>query len=186
MKNRIQESEVRRKSTSTLWQRGVRGDLLIVIAAILFASACSNGGSGITGPSIGANTVYVKRNASLSSGSTVAVDVKVNSVSNVYGAAFDVDFDSSKMTYAGCTQGSFLEQSGGCVANLQPGNNGKLVVGISKQGSVSGVSGSGTVVTLKFTASGSSSVAFSNNALKDPNNQTISGTTWTGGSITVQ
>lgn len=158
----------------------------LLLIATIFISACRWGGNGITDPSVGDNTVYMARNSSLSSGDTVAVDVKVEGVNNVYGAAFDVDFDSTKMTYTGCTQGSFLEQSGGCMANPQPGTSGKLVVGISRQGTANGVSGSGTLVTLMFRPTESSSVTFSNASLKDSSNQPISGITWTDGTVTVQ
>ena len=90
------------------------------------------------------------------------------------------------MTYS---SGSFLEQRGNTVnyrLALRTDKNGKLVVGISRQGAGNAISGSGTLMTLKFSVTGNSSTAFSNYELKDSANQAISGITWHGGSITIQ
>lgn len=134
-------------------------------------------------------SICMSQNSSLSSGDILAIDIKSNNISsNVYGAAFDVDFDSTKMTYNSYVAGSFLESGGNTVnyqVGLQSGNSGKLVIGISRQGVVSGVSGSGTLVTLKFRVTGNSSVAFSNYDLRDSSNQAILGISWYGGTVTV-
>lgn len=175
------------------------GSKILCILSTLIIIAC-DGGGGPTSPSRtitfagtsspGIDAVYTAKNNALSSGDILAIDVKMNNLSsNVYGAAFDVDFDSTKITFDSYVAGSFLESGGNTVnyhMGLQSGNNGKLVVGISRQGSVSGVSGSGTIVTLKFKVTGNSSVAFSNYELRDSNNLPISGINWYGGSITIQ
>jgi hypothetical protein len=161
--------------------------------------AAGAGGSGPTSPSAtisflgttpGSDAIHMSQNSSLSSGDILAIDIKANDISsNVYGAAFDVKFDSSKITYDSYVSGSFLESGGNTVnyqVGLQSGNSGKLVVGISRQGPVSGISGSGTLVTLKFKVTGISVVVFSNNVLKDSSNQTISGINWYGGMVAVQ
>ena len=126
----------------------------------------------------------------MSSDSVLAIDIKASNVSDVYGAAFDVDFDSTKMSYSGYSAGSFLEGGGNSVnyqATLQSGNSGKLIVVASRQGSVEGATGSGTLVTLKFNVPGGSSVSFSNNAIVDSSGITISTATWSGGgTVTVQ
>ena len=149
---------------------------LLTLCTVLIITACGGGGgNGSTSPSTtisfsgtnpGSNSVYMAQNSALSSGDILAIDVKMNNLSsNAYGAAFDVDFDSTKMTYNSYAVGSFLEQGENTVnyqMGLQSGNSGKLVVGISRQGGVGGVSGSGTIVTLKFRVTGNLSVAFSN------------------------
>ena len=155
------------------------------------------GGSSPTGPgttvafsgSSSGYNVYMARNSSLSSGSVLAVDIKVDSVSNVFGAAFDIDFDSTKMTYSSYSAGSFLETGGNSVSYqpvTQSGNSGKLIVGVSRQAPSGGQSGSGILVTLKFNVTGGTSVSFSNNALKDSSNNTVSATWSSGGTVTVQ
>ena len=169
--------------------------LILVLGLALMTTACDKKPVDPTaiilfsGSTPGNNSVYMSRNSSLSSGNTLSVDIKVNNVSNVYGAAFDVDFDSSKMTYDSYSAGSLLESGGNAVsyqAGLQSGNSGKLIAGISRQAGASGVSGSGILITLKFKVTGNSAISFSNNSLKDSTNQSISGVTWSGGTVTVQ
>lgn len=172
--------------------------LILCMVLIIFACGGGGGGSAPTSPSAaisflgttrGSDAIYMSQNSSLSNGDFLAIDIKANDISsNVYGAAFDVKFDSSKITYDSYVSGSFLE-SGGNMVNYQVGlqsGNSKLVIGISRQGPVSGISGSGTLVTLKFKVTGSSVVVFSNNALKDSSNQTISGIIWYGGAVMVE
>lgn len=164
---------------------------LLSILTILIISACGGGG-GSTGPSStvtfsgssSGDNVYMDRNSFLSHGSVLAVDVKVNNVSNVYGAAFVVDFDSSGMTYDSYAKGDFLGTVEPYVAQ-ESGSSNKLVVGISKQGTATGATGSGTLITLKFNVTSGGNLAFSNPALKDPSSLTISGITWSGGTVTV-
>ena len=181
-------------------QRGVRGDLIGLVIAALFISACSGGGGGgsspvapsktisFSGSSSGYN-VYMAKNNSLSTSDIFAVDVKVDNVTGVYGAAFDVNFDSTKMMYSNHAAGSFLEQGGNTVtynAATQSGNSSKLLVGISRQAGATGAAGSGSLVTLKFNVTSGGSIAISNSELKDSSNLLISGITWTGGTVTVQ
>lgn len=176
--------------------------IMICLASFLFIIACDKKTEGITNPTTttnssisfsssgigGNNTVYMAYNNV--SNNILAIDVKAGSLSSgVYGAAFDVDFDSSKMIFDSYVAGSFLENGGNTVSyqvGLQSGNSGKLIVGISRQGNVSGVTGSGTIVTLKFKVTSAGSLAFSNSAIMDPSNQVISGISWSGGTVTVQ
>lgn len=199
MKNLNLTTEPQRKQRKA-FRNGLK--MFCILSALVIISACGGGGGGgsSTSPSStitftadssspGSNTVYMTRNSSESSGNTLAVDIKVNNASDVYGAAFDVDFDSSKMTYSTYSNGSFLEQGGASVSYqvaTQSGNSGKLVVGISKQGAVSGASGIGTLLTLKFNVSGGTDIDFSNNQLANSSGSSISGITWSGGTVTVQ
>lgn len=130
-------------------------------------------------------TIYMSKNNAFSSGGMLAIDIKANNISNTYGVAFDVDFDSSKITYDGYIVGSYLEAGGGTVNYFVSPQTGKLVVGISRLTGV--VSGSGTIVTLKFKsiASGDTPVSFNNNIVRDANNQTIPAVTWNGGTATI-
>ena len=175
---------------------------MIFAGIIILIHGCggSGGDSGLTtSPSkmitfrsstLGDKTVNMVQNSSISNGDTLAIDVLVNNLSNVYGAGFDVDFDPSKLIYAGYVAGSFLEKSGDTVNYIittQTGNSGKLIAGISRLGSVGGVSGNGKIVTLKFkvVASGSTSLSFSNNVLMDAANLSIPGLTWNSGLATI-
>ncbi len=161
--------------------------------ALLFITACPGSSSNPVAPTPN-DTVYMERNSSLSTGNTLAIDIKCNNITgSVYGAAFDVDFDSAKVTYSDKVAGDFLESGSNSViylAGLESGSTKKLKVGVTRQGQVTGQTGSGTLVTLKFNvvanASGSSSVSFSNYDLKDSANVSIPGITWTGVTVTVQ
>ena len=123
--------------------------LKALVIAVLFLPACaptSPSSTTITfsGSNPGDNSVYMAKNDTLSSGDIIAIDVKANNISGlVYGAAFDVDFDSSKVTYDSKVEGIFLEQGGNSptyLVSLQSGSTNKLVIGISRQGSSSGAS----------------------------------------------
>lgn len=168
---------------------------LMILCSILIFTACDKLPKTLTDPTTtvafsgsnpGSNSVYMAQNTSLSSGDILAIDVKANNISsNVYGAAFDVDFDSSEMTYSSYVKGDFL---GSVEPNveLQSGSSNKVVVGVSKQGTATGATGSGTIVTLKFNVTGGSTVSFINNELRNSSNQAISGISWYGGAVAVQ
>lgn len=134
----------------------------------------------------GGQAIYLSQNNALSNDNTLAINVKANNTSNVYGTVFDVDFDSTKMTYESYAAGNYLENGGATVTYMLTPSSGKLIVGISRLGTVGGVSGSGTIVTLKFkaVAAGVASVDFSNNTVRDSGNQSIQGVTWNGGTAT--
>lgn len=178
-----------RKKRSRLW------NLVLVLGLALMFSACDKMPQAITDPTTtaafsgsnpGTNSVYMVQNTSLSSGDTLAVDVKANNISgNVKGAAFDVDFDSAKITYLDKAGGDFFGAGSATEAKLQHGSTNKIVVGVTTT-SGTATTNSGTIVTLKFKVTGNSSIAFSNSELRDSNNQAISGITWNGGSVTVQ
>ena len=65
-------------------------------------------------PSPGPDSIYLSYNAGQSMGSTLAVDVRINSLSETtpaFGAVFDMDFDSTVLTYDGLIPGNFFEGS---------------------------------------------------------------------------
>lgn len=164
----------------------ISGSNVTNVAVACAASAAAFDFTGTTSP--GDNTIYMAKNSSLSIGDIIAIDVKSNNISSgVFGAAFDVDFDSSKITYDSYVAGNFLEQGGATVhyeAILQSDNSSKLVAGITRQTGTA--TGSGTLITLKFKVTSGSTVGFSRNELRDQSNLTILGTTWSGGTVTVQ
>lgn len=169
---------------------------ILLLGATMFMYACGSSTSPSSiitftadSSSPGSNTVYMAKNNSLSTSDILAVDVKVDNVTGVYGAAFDVNFDSSKMTYSNYAAGSFLEKDSNTVtynAATQSDNSSKLLVGISRQAGATGAAGSGTLVTLKFNVTSGGSIVISNSELKDSSNLSISGITWSGGTVTVQ
>lgn len=129
------------------------------------------------------------KNNSLSSGDVIAIDVRLNNVSDyVYGTAFGVDFDSTKIDFVGYATGSLLEQGGKTAEYMWAENSNEVILGITRLGGVGGVSGSGTLVTLKFkaVAAGNSTISFGYGSLKDPALNTVTINSWDGGTVAVQ
>lgn len=169
---------------------------ILSVGVVLLSTGCSNQKmNNLTSPSSAlvfsssvqspqSSSVYMLQDTALSAGDTLAVDVVAKDVSNVFGASFDVDFDSSKITYAGYVAGNFLGSGVNTFAEIQQGSTNKVIVGASRTSGT--VSGSGAIITLKFKVTGNSPLAFSNEKLKDSNNQPISGISWSGGTVAVQ
>ena len=120
-----------------------------------------------------------------------SVNVNIASVTNLFGVAFDLNFNPAYVDFVSATEGSFMNQ--GCQTSLMTTENpaGKLIFGLTRLGaSCGGLSGAGTLVTLNFRSlsqSGSTNLTFSNNSLCILSGSIcnfITGT-WTGGSATV-
>ncbi len=166
--------------------------------------ACGGGGSGdvdsvsnYTGSftpdaqNPGANTVFVIGTpGSGSNVSLVTLSVYVNNISDIYGASFDVSFDSTKAQFVNYSAGEVLEFGGQSVSyQVNATNPGRIVVGVARTSGGVGV----TVpdarvlvrVTLKVTDVGSSQVQFSNPALLNSQNPPApkSGITFFGGTL---
>ena len=146
----------------------------------------------------------------ISNAGVLAIDVTFTNTTpptppvSVFGAAFDVDIVDSTVTqwngsgimkctdspvYVGCQPGGLLEGAPPVTytVNLQDGTNANiLIVGGSEVAPATGVTGSGTIIELKFQLwSGlggtSSALNFNNNALYDSSAASISGVTWGNG-----
>jgi hypothetical protein len=89
------------------------------------------------------------------SGDTVTVRVAVTNTTAIYGAAFDVTYDATKVTYVSWSAGTLLEQGGHTptyqVALSDPSNPGRVVVVVSRNGNVGTVNASGTVDAVRLT-----------------------------------
>ena len=181
--------------------------LPFVIALMVVACACGGGGGGggvvdpsptpltasfvAAQPSPGANTVSMA-----SGGGTddiVAVRVDVTGTSDVWGAAFDVQFNPVYIDYVGYTPGTLLEQGGQTVSyTVRPptGSSGIVVVGVSRVGQAPAVdvTTTRTLVNLTFRvkSKGSYPLDFGPGAsLLDASVASISGLVepWSGGSL---
>ena len=98
-----------------------------------------------------------------------SLTVSISNVANLFGMAFDLDFDPVLVSFVGASEGDFLNS--GCQTSLMTAENpaGKLIVGYTRLGSsCGGVSGSGVLMTLNFKAkdrTGINNFSFSNNLL---------------------
>jgi len=139
-----------------------------------------------------AQTVYlepqyleVQRNTNFS------LPLTIDSVTNLFGVNFNLNYNSSLISYINSTEGNFLNQ--GCQTSMMITENpvGKIIFGITRLGaSCGGVSGSGTIATLNFKSlnqDGIADTSFSNNSLcilNGTNCDYVTGT-WVPATITV-
>ena len=133
----------------------------------------------------------VPQTAQIANNATFSLTLNIASASNLFGMAFDLNFNPSLLDFISATEGNFLNQ--GCQTSLMTAENpaGKLIFGFTRLGAAcGGVSGSGTLATLNFQALnqlGTASLTFSNNSLcilSGSNCNYIAGT-WAGAAVTV-
>jgi hypothetical protein len=123
-------------------------------------------------------------------GASVSLDVAISGVDDLYAFEFDLGFDPAFLSATGITEGSFLAAAGstffipGMIDN--PGGT-VTFTAASLLAAIPGVSGSGTLATVNFTAlaPGGSPVNLFNVVLLDSTLSGITGTTSLNGSVTV-
>ncbi|MEM7482709.1 MAG: cohesin domain-containing protein [Acidobacteriota bacterium] len=176
------------------------GSFLLVVLLLLLPGCGGGGGGGgptappppppqgivftpATGGGVTISMVQVGQNAT-----TLTLDVTATGVTDLYGVAFDLQFPSQLFDLVNSSEQPFLSQSGGTPTTLQVNevSAGQVVVGFTRLGGVSGVSGTGALVRLTFQAkaSGSGGFAFSRNQTFSPAG-TLGGISWLGGSVQV-
>ena len=171
-------------------------------ALLLVLAACGGGGGGggssptppqasLTFTPSGtppANSISLRRNGAGTT--TLVLEVQATGVTDLYGVAFDLQFPANLLRYQPpATTGGFLGGDGqGTSLLVEENPAGNLVVGFTRLGAVGGVSGSGTLMTLTFTAigSGSGSIQFAGNRAYDDRGRDLGGVSWVGGTVQVQ
>ena len=86
-------------------------------------------------------------------GDTVEVEIHVADVEDLYGVALDVVYPSEVVRFVSCEGGAFLGQDGletNEAFALESGEEGRLVVGLSRIGATEGVNGGGVVALCWF------------------------------------
>ena len=89
----------------------------------------------------------------VSVGETVDVEIYVADVEDLYGVALDIVYPPEVFNFTSCVEGAFFGQDGletNEAYALESGEEGRLVVGLSRVGDVGGVEGSGSLATCKF------------------------------------
>lgn len=96
------------------------------------------------------------------------IDVFVEGVVDLFGAGFDITFDNELLEVLTIIEGSLLNQDGKSTHFVSKIEAGRIIVGISRLGVVSGVNGSGVLckITFKGKKEGISSLSFDNIALR--------------------
>jgi len=119
-----------------------------------------------------------------SNATTLILEVRAISVTDVYGVAFDLRYPSNLLQFVRATPGALFEAGSAQAAAAGEGN---LVVGATRLGEVPGVTGSGTLLTLEFTAltAGDGTFSFARNSALDPDARPLQGVTWAAGTVRV-
>src|SRR3989338_9786479 len=98
----------------------------------------------------------------VNSGDQIRVDIKTNSVSNLAGVQLNLSFNQNVLRYDRTTEGDFLKQGGASTIFLNTINT--ATPGLLKNIAVAriggGANGSGTLVSVYFTAIGNGSPHF--------------------------
>jgi general secretion pathway protein D len=100
-----------------------------------------------------------------------AVDVTVNSPSELFSAGFQLQFNPQHIAYVDYFEGGFLDRDGAEITvQATSGGAGVVRLGMSRMGSETGISGAGSLVTLVFRAvgPGTSQIEISSAALRAP------------------
>lgn len=174
-----------------------RSPVLLLVLAI----ACGGGGGGgggdvITDPPPGvrfdrgtppANSVFLAH-GNPGQSDTFRLEVRTRSVEDLYAVAFDLLFPGRVLEFDGAVEGPLLSTRG-VPTTLQVSQtaSGRMVVGLSRLGSVGGVDGSGTLLELEFriVAGGTGELAFENRRAFDPEGRVKPDVSWVGGVLTV-
>jgi hypothetical protein len=173
---------------------------LAFLPLLLVLAACGGGGGGGGGgptapPPVNKGIVFTPGGGAtgitLSQGASADVnilnlEVRANSVTDLYGLAFNLKFPNTVLRYVGATQGPLLTGGSLQAAAGSGATAGTVIVGLSKLGATPGASGSGVLLTLQFqgTATGTGAFSFSNNTAIDSSAQPLS-FSWSAGTVTV-
>jgi hypothetical protein len=183
-----------------LGRRGALRVLALLVVATALGAACGGGGGGGGGggpvdpptASLTFTPAQSQPNNSLalvrSNGNdpnTLVLDLRAMQVADVYGVAFDLTFPAN-LRYDSATEGTFLS-AGGASTSLQVTEaNNRLTVGLTRLGGLTGVSGDGTLLSLRFSAvaAGNGSLAFVAPTAYNANSIAYT-VQWVGGTVAV-
>jgi len=127
--------------------------------------------------SAGPATVAFRGADNISVGDGFDVDVVVEGVRGLYAVPLTVLFDPARLKVLSVTEGEFLRQGGNATSFMSSPDaaNGKIVVGLSRQGGLPGEDGSGRLLTIRFqaVARGAAPVRLRGVSLRDPARRSI-------------
>lgn len=174
---------------------------LALAVPVVLAAACGGGGGGggpteptpspppppgitFTASGGGANSISLVSGAATNQ-TTLFLEVRATTVTDLYGVAFDLRYPNTALQFVRATAGGFL--GGGATLQAIEATPGTIVVGASRLGQVAGVTGSGLLMTLEFTApaAGSGTFSFAENTALNASGSPMPGLTWAAGTVTV-
>jgi hypothetical protein len=181
--------------------RAPRRFLVAAIASLLLVPLAACGGSpstptpppppqpGITYRSSAspapANSIVLETRSSDPQQITLAL--RANAVTDLYGVALDIRFNTAIVSFESFRARDFLESEGASMSTQVVENPaGTLVIGQSKIGAVDGSAGTGDMLVLTFRAltAGTSAITIANQGAYDPDGS-ITSTSFFGGTLTV-
>ncbi len=122
-----------------------------------------------------------------SSSSTLRLDLVATGVVDLFGASFDLVYPTQPVAYVAATEGAFLSSSGAVATTFQvlETEPGRLLVGVSRLGAVAGATGTGTLLTLEFSAvaAGSGAISFEAARAFASDGDEIAATIFVGGTV---
>jgi len=174
---------------------------ILLLIALIVTPACSGsgGGSSLCVSFVGL-AAPAAPSVSTQSGSSpcgmVVVQFYVTDVDDLFGAAFDVDYDPAEVSYVASslsTGGSILGSGGATITALADGSTaGKVVVGVSRTNPAMAIDVSGTQLLCSLTfqrvgTTGTSALTFSNERLFDDSMPPleIPSVGWAGGNFDI-
>jgi len=138
-----------------------------IILAVTGMAAC-------VAPSYG-STVISAGTMTVNTGQTFNLDVSISGVTDLFSWGFDLSFDQTLLTANSITEGPFLKSMGGTtnyVAGMIDNTTGKISNTADTLTGATGVSGSGVLAIINFTAgatTGISTIGLSKITLTDSN-----------------
>jgi hypothetical protein len=105
----------------------------------------------------------------LTSGHSFSLEIKADSVQDIYSASFDLVFDPNLLKVVSFSEGGLLNSDGKPTTFLATTTSGRAIIGITRQSEAGGVNGSGVLCSINFKARNSGEVilGFSNLSFKD-------------------
>jgi hypothetical protein len=139
--------------------------------------------SSTTGPQ-----ALVLRESPESTANRLVLELVAQDVSGLYGISFDLQYPSSVLSFEAAAEEGFLSEDG-VDASLQVAEQpaGNLVIGLSRLGRVSGVSGDGVLLSLEFRAvgNGGGTFRFDANQAFDSDGDPMPAVRWGAGTVQV-
>lgn len=175
-----------------MWKQRIEILLLICILTSLIFSGCGSGTNN-GGNSLSAKVFISPASGTISPGDTFTHTVKVEKIGKTFYAAFDMTYDPNIIQYVDATEGTFLNRDRADATFfqtvLQDNKQGRIIIGLTRLGTIGDVSGNGTLLTLTFRAvnTGATSLSFANpKGFKNNANQDVAINHWENGIITVE
>jgi general secretion pathway protein D len=119
----------------------------------------------------------VPKHVQVKVGQEVSIKIQVHKIMDLFGAPFYLVYDSHLLEAVSVSQGDFLKKDGKKTAflNTIKKEKGRIIVGLTRLGTVGGVDGEGTLAVVAFKAlqAGRATLSFQEVDLKDSHQSSL-------------